>query len=148
MTASGASSRAEPPTLHFFSLTTTGGRLYPSMNALSKHKVAFAFALAAAAAPSAAFADELQGPKGSVAELEINHSTSDKYLQQHGRVVIVTGKQSAEYRWGGVACGSRTLTENLTTMLQRALESGTPIVPRYQPGQGPALCLVGFTLSP
>lgn len=118
-----------------------------ALHKLSKTGLAVAFFVTAVAAPSLAFADE-QGTSGTVTSLEINHSSSDVYLQHHGRIVVTTGKASAEYRWGGTACGSRTLDENLTTMLQRALESGTQIVPRYQGGQGQSLCLVGFTLSP
>jgi hypothetical protein len=114
---------------------------------LTRRSLALAVLVTSTIAASPAFADD-QGPKGTVTALEINHSTSDTYLQHHGRVFVVTGTRSAEYRWGGVACGSRTLTENLVTMLQRALESGTPIAPRYKDGQGGTRCLVGFTLSP
>lgn len=114
---------------------------------LTRRGLALAFVVTSVVAASPAFADST-GPKGTVTALEINHSSSDSYLQHHGRVFVASGTRSSEYRWGGTACGSRTLTENLVTMLQRALESGTPIVPRYQAGQGQALCLVGFTLSP
>lgn len=113
---------------------------------LTRHGLALALLITSAAAPALAFGDP-QGAKGTVSELEINHTTTDNYLQHHGRIVVTSGKVSAEYRWGGTACGSRTLNDHLVTMLQRALESGTPIVPRYQPGQGQSLCLVGFTLS-
>jgi hypothetical protein len=115
------------------------------MKALTS-KLAFAL-LVTVAAPSLAFAEE-DGAKGTISSLEINHTSSDRYLQHHGRILVTSGKTSTEYRWGGVACGSRTLPENLVTMLQRALESGTPIVPRHQPGQGQSLCLVAFTLDP
>lgn len=114
---------------------------------LSKHALALAFVATSVAAPSVAFADP-QGPRGTIIELEINHSTSDNYLQHHGRMVVKSHKTNTEYRWGGVACGSRTLTEHLVGQLVRALESGLQIVPRYQNGQGSTLCLTGFTLVP
>lgn len=118
-----------------------------AVDKLTRRSLALAFLVTSTVAASPALAEDL-GPKGTVTALEINHLTSDAHLQHHGRVFVATGKRISEYRWGGVACGSRTLTENLVTMLQRALESGTPIVPRYQAGQGQTLCLVGFTLSP
>lgn len=130
----------------FFSITNPADRPYLYMKALMS-KLAFAL-LATVAAPSLAFAEE-DGVKGTIISLEVNHTSSDRYLQHHGRVVVASSKHATtEYRWGGVACGSRTLPENLVTMLQRALESGTPIVPRHQPGQGQTQCLVAFTLLP
>lgn len=114
---------------------------------LSKPSLAFAV-VASLALPSLAFA-EADGPRGTIVSLEVNAQSSERYLQHHGRVVVASHKKvTTEYRWGGVACGSRTLTEGQVTMLQRALESGTPIIPRYQDGQGATQCLVSFTLAP
>lgn len=117
---------------------------------LTKHAVAVALA-AVLATPSLAFA-ETTGAQGTIASLEVNTTSSDRYLQHHGRIIVVSGAKntvkSAEYRWGGVACGSRTLSEQQVALLQRALESGTPITPLYQDGQGASLCLVGVTLAP
>jgi hypothetical protein len=126
------------------------GGLYLDMKAidkLSKFARVLAVVGVTLGVPAVALAED-QGARGSVTELEINHSTSEAYLAQHGRVVVVTGKVSAEYRWGGVACGSRILPESMVAMLQRALESGTPIIPRWQDGQGSTRCLVGFKLVP
>ncbi len=117
-----------------------------AVDKLTRRSLALAILVTSTLVASPAFA-ETQGPKGTVSALEINHSTSDAHLQHHGRVFVVTGTRSSEYRWGGVACGSRTLTDHLVTMLQRALESGTPIVPRYKDGQGSTKFIVGFTLS-
>ncbi len=121
------------------------------MKASSKHVISITLA-AMLAIPSVALADEL-GTKGTIASLEVNMPSADAYLQHHGRIVVVSGNNkpstsSAEYRWGGTACGSRTLSEAQVTMLQRALESGTPITPRFQDGQGSTKCLVGFTIAP
>lgn len=118
------------------------------MKAISKRSrgLALAFLVTSMAAPSLAFAEDL-GASGTVTELEINHTSADRYLQHHGRLVLTSGKASSEYKWGGTACGSRTLPDNMVAMLQRALESGSRITPRYQLGQGMSLCLVGFTVS-
>lgn len=115
------------------------------MKALNKIAV-----LASLAISSLAFADT-QGIGGTVIELEVNTTSADTYLQYHGRAVIVSGKSNTtntEYRWGGTSCGTRTLSDSMVAMLQRALESGAPIVPRYQDGQGMAKCLVGFRFAP
>lgn len=94
---------------------------------------------------SVVHADSL-GAAGRVIELEVNNSNADAYLQYHGRVVITAVDRDAEYRWGGSSCSNRTLTESQVTMLQRAIESGMAITPRYQAGQGTNKCLVGFVL--
>jgi hypothetical protein len=114
---------------------------------LSKHVLSISFVAATVAFPAIARAED-EGPKGTVTSLEANTTSADLYLQQHGRVVILTGKSSAEYRWGGTSCGSRTLSDAMVAMLQRSLESGTPVIPRWQDGQGSAKCIVGITLAP
>lgn len=117
-------------------------------NKTAPRRFALAFLLAALAVSSLAMADE-EGNKGTMTSLQINHSTSETYLAYHGRMTVSEGKGvSAEYRWGGASCGSRTLPDNLVAMLQRALETGAPIEPRYQLGQGGSKCLVGFTVMP
>jgi hypothetical protein len=120
------------------------------MQGLIKHAVSLVIT-ATIAVPSIAFADEV-GARGTVASLEVNTPAGDTYLQYHGRMTLVSGGKNAttaaEYRWGGTSCGSRTLTENQVAMLQRALESGTPIMPRFQNGQGSTKCLVGIAIAP
>ena len=106
--------------------------------------------LASLAISSVALADDAQGLGGTVTQLEVNTTSADTYLQYHGRIVVVGGKNlinKDEYRWGGTSCGSRVLPESMVELLQRALESGTPILPRYQMGQGDLKCLVGFKLG-
>lgn len=94
---------------------------------------------------SVAHADSL-GAAGRIIELEVNNSNADTYLQYHGRVVVTAVDRESEYRWGGSSCSNRTLTERQVTMLQRAIESGMAITPRYLLGQGSNKCLVGFIL--
>jgi hypothetical protein len=103
---------------------------------------------AALLVPTVALAADLIGTTGTLTSLEVNNSTSDTFLQYHGRISILSEGRTSDYRWGGTSCSNKTLTESQVTMLQRALESGTPLTPRYQAGQGTNKCLVGFVLAP
>lgn len=104
--------------------------------------------LALPALPSLAHASpDALGARGTIVELETIDPDADTYLQFHGRVVIVAGTRSSEYRWGGTSCSNQTLSEHHVAMLQRALESATAITPRYILGQGSNKCLAGFTLT-
>ena len=95
---------------------------------------------------SAARADDTN-PVGALVGLDVNTTSADTYLEYHGRMFVKNdGGTLDEYRWGGVSCGSRLLTEDQITMLQRALTSKKmTIETRTQAGQGDAKCLVGFT---
>jgi hypothetical protein len=99
------------------------------------------------AIPSTALAADQVGPADQIADLQVNQPTSDTYLQYHGRIFIGKGNKVDEYRWGGLACGSRVLTDHAVMLLHNALASGLNIEPRYENGQGQSLCLVGFTFS-
>jgi hypothetical protein len=106
--------------------------------------------LASLAVSSPALADDAEGLGGTIVELEVNTTSADTYLQYHGRLVVAGGKNlttKTEYKWGGTACGTRVLSDAMVALLQRALETATPIVPRYQIGQGSSQCLVGFKLA-
>lgn len=102
------------------------------------------------AVPSTAAAADSTGQKGSIETLEINHTTSDTYLQYHGRIVVKTGKTTTtEYRWGGSSCSNKALPAELVQMLWEAFRArkSTQITPRFQAGQGSNKCLVGFTFG-
>jgi hypothetical protein len=105
--------------------------------------------LAALSMPATVFASDSTGQKGSIETIEVNHSTSDTFLQYHGRIVIKTGKTTAEYRWGGAACSNKTLPSELVALLWEAFRGRktTNVTPRYQSGQGSNKCLVGFTFA-
>ncbi len=115
---------------------------------MSRVPVALFTLALALAAPSLAVAADGVGTTGTVAELEVNHSTAETYLQYHGRVVITDGTRATEYRWGGTSCSNKVLPEAIVAMLQRAMASGASVTPRYQAGQGNNRCLVGFALTP
>lgn len=105
--------------------------------------------LAALSLPTNVFASDSTGQKGSVETIEINHSTADTFLQYHGRIVIKTGKTTAEYRWGGTSCSNKTLPSELVALLWDAFRTrkNTHVTPRFQSGQGSNKCLVGFTFA-
>jgi hypothetical protein len=133
-----------------FSITSAAPCPYLDMKTISK-VIAALSVVVTLAVPSIASAEALAA-KGTISSLETNTPSADAYLQYHGRMFVVTGSKgatsTAEYRWGGTSCGTRTLTEGQVAMLQRALESGTPITPRIQDGQGDVKCIVGFTIAP
>jgi hypothetical protein len=62
---------------------------------------------------------------------------------------ITTGDSNlgyAQYRWGGSSCPARDLPYELVDDLQRGMNNPRVLIEPYtQPGQGGALCLVGFT---
>ena len=94
-----------------------------------------------------AFAVDALGARGFLTDLEVNTSSADTYLQYHGRIAVDVVGNSVEYRWGGTSCGSRVLTDAQVGLLQSALESGTPVTPRWVLGQGTVRCLIGFKVS-
>jgi hypothetical protein len=52
------------------------------------------------AIPGLALADSV-GSAGAIKSLELNTVHADAYLLNHGRIQVVSGKATDEYRWGG-----------------------------------------------
>lgn len=94
-----------------------------------------------------AFAADQIGRDGLVETLTTYQNTADTYLAMHGAVVLATVAGAEEYKWGGSACSNRALSDRHVEMLQRAMESGATVSPRFKAGQGTNRCLVGFVLS-
>ena len=86
---------------------------------------------------------------GALVGLEVNTTSADTYLQYHGRTFVKNdGGTVDEYRWGGISCGSRVLTEDQVAMLQRALSAKKMTIETHtQAGQGNVKCVVGFSLA-
>lgn len=96
---------------------------------------------------TSALADDT-GSAGAIVRLERNTIHSDIYLAYHGRVFLrgLDGVVT-EYRWGGVACGNRTLTDGEFATLQAAQSNKKMLVhPLTQLGQGNSKCIVGIHL--
>lgn len=96
--------------------------------------------------PALASADE-NATQGIAWDLEVLTTSADTYLQYHGRLVVMVGTASEEYRWGGTSCGSRTMSADNVRLLTEAVGRGHLITPRFQIGQGSAKCLVGFAIT-
>lgn len=96
---------------------------------------------------SPALAADALGALGPIVVVERNSQSADAYLQWHGRMVVGDSIGGyLEYRWGGVACGSRVLTESQTGELIAAMNNPRILVlPRWQSGQGGSQCLVGYS---
>lgn len=116
---------------------------------MRSRRIAFSLpALALALAiPLTANAADATGPEGQAKTIQINTPSADVYLQYHGRVTVTSGKKTAEYRWGGTSCGSRTMSPEMIELLVDAVRENVRITPIYQDGQGTTKCLVGFTLK-
>lgn len=97
---------------------------------------------------SAAIADDI-GEVGTPIGLSVNTDDGDTYLAYHGSLVLKQADGTLQtYRWGGVACGTRLLSEAQVANLQDALNNNKMRVqPLYQIGQNNR-CLVGFTIVP
>lgn len=93
-----------------------------------------------------AAAAEALGAAGTVDHMEVNTPSADAYLQYHGRIIITSGAQVNEYRWGGTSCGTRVVPDSQVELLARALESGARVTPRWVIGQGSVKCLLGFAM--
>jgi hypothetical protein len=108
-----------------------------------------ALALALALPASVLASGDQTGPEGRAKTIQVNAPSADTYLQFHGRLFITSGKNSAEYRWGGTACGTRTMTPEMVALLVDVVRDRDEIriTPTYQNGQGTSKCLVGFTLK-
>jgi hypothetical protein len=113
----------------------------------------FAFSLPALALalalPATALAADKTGSEGRAKTIEVNAQSSDSYIQFHGRLFVTSGKTTTEYRWGGTACGSRTMTADMVALLVDIVRDRDEIriTPAYQDGQGSSKCLVGFSLK-
>jgi hypothetical protein len=111
--------------------------------ALSLPALALSLAL-----PVTALAADKIGAEGTPHTIHVNGTSSDSYLAFHGRMFVTSGKTTTEYRWGGTACGSRTMTpENVQLLLEVVRDGNLTIVPAYQNGQGTSRCLVAFTIK-
>ena len=103
------------------------------------------------AAPATAQAADKIGPTGAAARVDVNGTSSDAFVQYHGRLFVESGKnknsrRSEEYRWGGTSCGSKTLGPEMVQLLLDAVRDNLTIRPSYKPGQGSTKCLVGFSV--
>ncbi len=100
-----------------------------------------------ACSSSAALADDVSAVVTPVG-LQITTQSADTNLQFYGRLFVKAADGTlGEYRWGGVSCGTRVLTEPQVAALQAALNNNKMRLQLLtQIGQGNAVCVVGFTM--
>lgn len=106
--------------------------------------------LLAGAFASPALADTTD-PVGRAVELTVNAQGSDDFGRFRGELVVEAVGSGAltTYRWGGLACPGRDLSDANVSRLLTALENHDRLVviPRHKPGQGSTKCLVSFTIQ-
>jgi hypothetical protein len=116
---------------------------------IRRHLAVASFLMLAVAVPSVALAEDSSGSAGAVTKVEVNTPSADAYLQYFGRVFILSGKVTTEYRWGGTSCGTRVLDSDTVDLLARAAgDTSVVIAPKFQAGQGDVKCIVGFSVAP
>jgi hypothetical protein len=95
-------------------------------------------------------AQDVIGPVGTPAGLQVLTLSADTYLAFHGRLYVKNADNTlAEYRWGGTSCGTRVLSDAQVASLQAAIDNKKMrIEPVYQIGQADIKCVVGFSLVP
>ncbi|EDM81747.1 hypothetical protein PPSIR1_04753 [Plesiocystis pacifica SIR-1] len=109
---------------------------------------ALALFLSTLVLPTSASAADSVGSKGTIEFLETFSPSSDTYSKYHGRIYVKSGSKQVEYRWGGTACGTKTITEQQVELLYRGMRANkVRITPSYKSGQGGKRCLVGFKLE-
>jgi hypothetical protein len=71
-----------------------------------------------------------------VARVDILTTSAGSYLANNGLALVKNSTEGLyEYRWGGVACGTRVLTDAEVAALQAALNTKNMFVrPAYQLG--------------
>ncbi len=100
-----------------------------------------AFALAT---PSRADTVQFVAP---IVALRINSNTSDEFAVFKGFIKVGDSIGGyALYKWGGVHCSGKELTEAQVAALQAAMNNPRMLIePRTKDGQGSTQCLVAFT---
>jgi hypothetical protein len=89
-------------------------------------------------------------PVSSVAQLMVLEPGDSSYKLFHGAVWLETDKASTNYRWGGLQCKGRELSDTSIQLLFAAFRSEYQVklefvVTDYQ--SKPYRCVTGFTVS-
>lgn len=97
---------------------------------------------------SSAIADTT--PSTSVAQLMVLEPGDASYKLFHGAVWLEFDKAQQNYRWGGLQCKGRELSDNSIQLLFAALRSDYQLTVEYVPAQykdKTYRCITGFTIS-
>lgn len=102
--------------------------------------------VAALAAP--AFAE--RSPTTSIAQLMVLEPGDESYKLFHGAVWLEADKATTNYRWGGLQCKGRELSESSVQILFAAFRSEYQVTLEYVVSQykdKQYRCVTGFTIS-
>lgn len=105
-------------------------------------------AAAVAALATTAHADTT--PTTAVAQLMVLEPGDASYKLFHGAVWLETDKATVNYRWGGLQCKGRELSDTSIQLLFAAFRSEYQVTVEYVPTEykgKPYRCLTGFTIS-
>lgn len=102
--------------------------------------------IAVLAAP--AFAE--RSPTTSIAQLMVLEPGDESYKLFHGAVWLEADKATTNYRWGGLQCKGRELSESSVQILFAAFRSEYQVTLEYVVSQykdKQYRCVTGFTIS-
>jgi hypothetical protein len=89
-------------------------------------------------------------PTTAVAQLMVLEPGDASYKLFHGAVWLETDKASVNYRWGGLQCKGRELSDTSVQLLFAAFRSEYQVTVEYVPTELKGKqyrCLTGFTIS-
>src|SRR3954467_3169893 len=104
--------------------------------------------IAAALVGSAARADT--GPPTGVAQLMVLEPGDTSYKLFHGAVWLDADKATTNYRWGGLQCKGRELSDTSVQLLFAAFRAEYQVAVEYVALEyrgKPYRCVTGFTIS-
>jgi len=109
--------------------------------------VALAFCFLAGSARSA---HAETTPTSSVAQLMLLEPGDSSYRLFHGAIWLVLDKATTNYRWGGLQCKGREMSETSIQILYAAYRNGDQVTLEYVASdynQKQFRCLTGFTIA-
>jgi hypothetical protein len=89
-------------------------------------------------------------PTSSVAQLMLLEPGDASYRLFHGAVWLALDKASTNYRWGGLQCKGRELSETSVQILYASYRNGDTVSLEYvtsEYNQKQFRCLTGFTVA-
>lgn len=106
--------------------------------------------IALALATAASFAHADTSPTTSIHQLMVLEPGDASYKLFHGAVWLESDKATWNYRWGGLQCKGRELSDTSIQLLFAAFRSEYQVTVEFVPTEykgKPYRCLTGFTIS-
>jgi hypothetical protein len=107
-----------------------------------------ALALASIVLSSSAYAETT--PSTAVSQLMVLEPGDTSYKLFHGAIWLDADKQSTNYRWGGLQCKGRELSDTSVQLLFAAFRSEYTVAVEWVPSEYKGKqyrCVTGFTIS-